>query len=325
MGRQPRPHLQGATFHLASRLQQREPLFTPVLRSKVVDVLREQVACSDVQLFAYVVMPNHLHLVVRQGRASLGRFMQALLRRVALAVHRRFDREGHVFERRYRDRICADPAHLRNAIVYTNLNPVRAGLCADPGDYPWSSYATWAGTRPPPDLLPVAIDRAAPLFATAPIRTRDQLRADYRAFERWRQERDRLRAARDDDDGTPLPPPPSTTDGDAHWAQCLAPGSDPAKGSGASWESGRATADRPDLSAIATAVLRESEPGLQAALVRSRWGGPPYVRARHEVIRRADAVGYRGVQIAAYLRISTTAVSDVLTAARKRFIITRRP
>src|SRR5690606_28499612 len=97
------------------------------------------------ELFAYVIMPNHLHLVLRQGEEPLWRFMQPYLRRIAIQVQRTHEREGRVFERRYRDRYCADADHLRTAILYTHLNPIRAGLCSDPREYPWSSHLAWVG------------------------------------------------------------------------------------------------------------------------------------------------------------------------------------
>jgi hypothetical protein len=68
------------------------------------------------------------------------------------------------------------------------------------------------------------------------------------------------------------------------------------------------------------ATLVDGEPGLDPGLVRSRWGGPAYVRARHAVIRRASTAGYSGVQIAAYLRVSPRTVSAILASDRKRLL-----
>ncbi|MFW6202115.1 MAG: transposase [Gemmatimonadota bacterium] len=328
MGRRVRPHMPGATFHLTSRLHDREALFTPKLRTGVVTILRECVAFADLDVFAYVVMPNHLHLVVRQGEAPLSRFMQPLLRRTALLIQRSYGREGHVFERPYRDKPCASPYHLRNAIVYTHLNPVRAGLCAEPGAYAWSSYGAWVGERVAADgrIHPIELERASPIFACGPGRTTSELRHEYLAFERWRREQDRLQADRDETER----PLPSTSDpwvayGDAYWASHLAPlrgGSGrPMPTSASQGPTSGVPATRPDLSTIARGVVGEDGSGLNLALVRSRWGGPPYVRARHRIIRRAAAAGYRGVEIARYLRISTTAVSDVLVAHRKRLLL----
>lgn len=327
MGRRRRPNLPGGTFHLTARTQGREPLFPAALRTRLIPLLRDVVGYSDVELFAYVFMPNHLHLVVRQGNAPLHRFMQPLLRRMALLVQKSRRREGHVFERRYRDHLCGSPGHLRNAIVYTHLNPVRAGLVARPEEYAWSSHRAWTHSGPAADgrLQPTTLHSVAQVFASAPDRTTGELRADYLAFQEWRRSRDRIdetaAEAKTSEVDSPEPPQrPSTAYGDRNWGRLLAPPNGRLL-LASSWP-GRPSlgAARPDLGNIARSVLSECEPGLMASQVRSRRGGRAYVRARHRIIRRASAAGYRGVEIAAYLRISATAVSDVLVASRKQLV-----
>ena len=325
MGRQKRLYLPGGTFHLVARCQGREAFFTPALRTRIVTLLREHVAYSDVELFAYVVMPNHIHLIVRQGRSPLWRFMQPLLRRVAITVLRRFGREGHVFERRYRSHVCATPDYFRNAVVYTHLNPVRAGLCTWPAEYPWSSHGAWLGNDVAVDggRQPVSLSRAAKAFATTADRTTSELARDYAAYVEWRQECDRIRASHDPAEGAASlePPAPPLEHGDANWAYYLAPPAGVAIEGVAALQDGRGTrAGRPELATIAATVIRASGADLVPALVRSRWGGPAYVRARRAIILQATAAGYRGTEIAAYLRISSTAVSSALTAERKRLL-----
>lgn len=328
MGRLRRSHLPGATFHLTTRLHQREELFEPELRTAIVRFLRQQLAISDVELFAYAVMPNHLHLVLRQGSDPLSRFMQPMLRRIALLVHRRHACEGYVFERRYRDLPCSDPDHLRNSIAYAHLNPVRAGLCEEPGRYLWTSHGDWVGgpTAAPGAVHPTTLDRALQLFASGPVRTHEQLVADYQAFVSWRRAYDLWRAEIDSGkEAMCSPPPPPVGQGDRHWQLHLTAGRPGFPGSDVSGESvpGDVGPSRPDLSTIARGVIDAVGPGLDPAIVRSRWGGPSYVRARHTIIRRASALAFRNVEIAAFLRISANAVSDVITSERKRLILAR--
>jgi REP element-mobilizing transposase RayT len=329
MGRQLRPNLPGAFFHLSARCQGKEALFTPELRTQLVTLLRECVAFGDAQVIAYVVMPNHLHLVLRQGKAPLGRLMQPLLRRVALAALRAYGREGHVFERRYRLRLCTTAEYLRNAIVYTHLNPVRAGLCTRPEDYPWSSHAAWLGEERAVDggPHPVMLGHAPLVFATGAFRTAGELVCDYLAFLEWRERSDQLRRCGGSSVGiAPQEEPlrPLVEHGDLNWAQLLATPevSRAAEAFPDLIDVSGVRASRPELSAIARAVLREEGARLRPEWVRSRWGGPAYVKARHAIIRRAAAAGYRAREIAAYLRVSPTTVSNILTAERKRLLTT---
>jgi REP element-mobilizing transposase RayT len=324
MSRRTRSHQPGSTFHLTTRLHRSEALFLPELRTALVGIIRDQLNFSDMDLLAYAIMPNHIHLVVRQGQTPIHRFMQPIVRRAALLVQRSHGRQGHVFERRYRDHPCADPGHLRNAIVYTHLNPVRAGLCAQPGDYSWTSHAAWLGDVGACDGRkdPAAVQIGLQLFATGSERTRAELISDYRAYLAWRLDSDRYNANVENGTASSLPPQPNYLGhGDTHWMlhmtprpsvariPCLGPALPPSGVGG-----------RADLSEIMRATLVDVEPGLDPGLVRSRWGGPAYVRARHALIRRASAAGYSGVQIAAYLRVSPRTVSAILASDRKRLL-----
>lgn len=324
MSRRIRPHLPGATFHLTTRVQNREALFTPELRSRIVEILCEQITYSDVELFAYVIMPNHLHLVIRQGNEPLARFMQPLLRRAALLVQRSHRREGHIFERRFRDRPCTDADYIRNSIVYTHLNPVRAGMTGTAGGYPWSSHGIWASGDPNAHSSshPISLARAAQLFASDLAQTPAELSRNYLAFLAWRQACDRAQ----EEGGQPAgpvatPPRPVVGCGDESWVVQLTPRGDPVSDPPAPTKT---LPPRPDLRAIAIAAQKTIAAGLDPEIVRSRWGGATYVRARHEIILRAAAVGYRGVEIAAFLRITPSAVYDVISAARRRRYTLRR-
>jgi REP element-mobilizing transposase RayT len=318
MSRRERPNLPGGAFHLTARIQNREALLSPELRSGVIAIIRDQLNFCDVELLAYAIMPNHLHLVIRQGGGPLWRFMQPIMRRTALLVQRAYAREGHVFERRYRDRACSDPFHLRNSIAYTHMNPVRAGLTTRPEGYAWTSHNTWLGHKNAADgkVDPVALERALPLFATAESRSLAELREDYRTFLAWREAED---PSRDSDTVATSAPVahPAFHHGDANWVRNFSRPW-PALGTDGLASLAPDATKRPDLSDIARRVVGAFEPGIDPAFVRSRWGGLAYSRARAAIILEAASVGYKGVQIAAYLRISARAVSAVLSADRRR-------
>jgi putative transposase len=94
---------------------------------------------------AYVLMTNHVHLLVTPGSAaSLPRMMQSLGRRYVRHVNRLYRRTGTLWEGRYRAAPIDSGEHFISCCRYIELNPVRARMVAHPGDYRWSSYAAHA-------------------------------------------------------------------------------------------------------------------------------------------------------------------------------------
>jgi REP element-mobilizing transposase RayT len=288
MGRYPRPYLPGVAFHLTTRVQNRAHLFVPPLRTHVVRLLRRHLLRTDARLLAYVVMTNHLHLVLIQGVQPLEALMQPFLRSVALATHAVHGTEGHVFERRFGDRRCRDAHHLRNAIAYTHANPVRAGLCAEPADYEWSSHRLYLGSRPRGVGPPVDVDTGLSAFspvAGSPIHgTRpygdliDEILAD--PLRGW--------AGREEEIGHP---------------------------------SGATSLDRPgpgvpDIEAIAGLVLESADMPWTLAQIRSRWGPRSRLPVRGRIAIAASRAGFNGRQIATFLGVSPATVSRDLAGTR---------
>jgi putative transposase len=94
---------------------------------------------------AFCLMPNHYHFVIETPEGDLGRGMHLLNGRYARRFNQRHERTDHVFGGRYHAEPVRRDSHLVAACRYVVLNPVRAGLCADPAAWAWSSYATTAG------------------------------------------------------------------------------------------------------------------------------------------------------------------------------------
>jgi putative transposase len=319
MGRTLRSYLPGAVFHLTARTQGHEPWFTDVLRPRIVEYIASATAVSDGQLLAYAVMSNHLHLVLRQGERPLDGVMQPLLRRIAGLVQRSRGAERHVFERRFTDRACLDPAYVRNSIVYTNLNPVRAGVVAQAHDYPWSSAAAYqADGRGPECMIPVlAVETGLGLFAPRDGLGVDRLRRAYERYSgrRIRCDHHRAAAERGHAVGAP-PPPPPVRSGDLFWTrtfgQPLRPG--PASNGGRPADSPA----RLDMRDIARTIMAAHAPDLSLDAVRSAYRGRDVVPVRHLMVRRMHDAGYPGGAIARYLRVSGQCVSKILTEHRRR-------
>jgi putative transposase len=97
-----------------------------------------QHGCS---VHAYVLMTNHVHLLVTpRARDSISRTIQYVGRRYVTYVNARYGRSGTLWEGRHKGSIISSDAYLLACSRYIELNPVRAGMVAAPGDYTWSSY-----------------------------------------------------------------------------------------------------------------------------------------------------------------------------------------
>jgi REP element-mobilizing transposase RayT len=324
MGRTRRPYLPGCIFHLTARTVRREHWFTPDLRSAIVDTLVGVVEPSRMKLIAVAVMSNHLHIVAQQGDRPLATLMQPLLRRVARRVHEAHGIEGPIFWRHYASRACLDPAYARNAVAYVHLNPVRAGLCDDPGNYPWTSHALYAdrlgdGVLGHLARLATVLDPtlALPLFASGPGRSTRDLRDDYRAFMARRRSIDAAGVGDDaGSNGAAGASPPPSPGSVRSWGGSLSPlFHEPVRPPSEIHDDSLGPA-APDLATIAKQVLAAEAPGLSLATLRASKGGPERVRIRHLIIRRLSAAGYANVQIARFLRLSDSAVSYVLRKSR---------
>jgi len=101
--------------------------------------LKEICQTYEVELIAFVLMANHVHLLLHQNEANLHEAMRDLFSKYARRHNKKYERKGHLFGGRYRQAVCLDEAYFLAVSLYIHLNPVRAGLGLQPGDYRWSS------------------------------------------------------------------------------------------------------------------------------------------------------------------------------------------
>lgn len=311
MSRQPRPNLPGCAFHVTARLQDRAHRFTAPLRDHVVRQLDRQAARSDAQLLAFVVMTNHLHLVLIQGAQPLGRFMQPFLRSVALAVQGTSGIEGHVFERRFRDRVCRDLRHLQNAIAYTHANPLRAGLCdsSSADAWRWSSHSLYMpGGGAGPILCEVDLVRGLHSFTPQGWPGLREAKEAYAAF--FKGFLAVPEAPAPPSGVSPASPPlPAETQQQRLSPDLRITGSHSPPGVR---RAGTTVQGRRCISAIATGVLHSIGSPLSLRDVLSRWGPRSGLSARSAIAHAASREGHSGVEIAAFLKVSEATVSRML-------------
>lgn len=149
MARLPRLSIPGYPHHVIQRGNNRQPIFlTEADRRRMLDLLEENARQFEVAVHAYVLMDNHLHLLLTPRTGDgLPRMMQAVGRRYVRYFNDGHGRTGTLWEGRYKSTLIETERYLLACMVYVDLNPVRAGLAAQARDYPWSSHGHYAGLR----------------------------------------------------------------------------------------------------------------------------------------------------------------------------------
>jgi putative transposase len=152
MPRQPRLDLANIPQHVVQRGNDRQPcFFTDVDRVRYLQELREIALREGCQVHAYVLMTNHVHLLMTPvAHGQVARVMQSLGRRYVRYINDRYRRTGTLWEGRYKSSLVDRETYLLHCYRYIELNPVRACMVADPIDYTWSSHACNAFNRHDP-------------------------------------------------------------------------------------------------------------------------------------------------------------------------------
>ncbi|WLI73416.1 transposase [Halomonas alkalicola] len=126
---------------------------------RFLDLLDEARREYRVDVHAYVLMTNHFHLLAtpRDDPQGVSLLMKSLGQRYAQYFNRRHERTGGLFEGRYYSCLIGEEDYLFACYRYIELNPVRAGMVAHPGDYRWSSYPANALGAEDPRVTPHAL------------------------------------------------------------------------------------------------------------------------------------------------------------------------
>ncbi|NLX95055.1 MAG: transposase [Rhodopirellula sp.] len=157
MPRPPRIDFPDAVYHVTSRGNGRADIFrSDEDRRRFLAQLAHHLYHCAVDLYAFVLMDNHFHGLVRTPRANLSRFMQRLLSSYALYARYKHHRPGHLFQGRFKAKLVEDEVYLLAVTRYIHLNPVKIAVCrrlsaserlARLEAYPWSSYGGYAAAK----------------------------------------------------------------------------------------------------------------------------------------------------------------------------------
>ena len=163
MPRKPRIHLPGGFYHVILRGNGRQDIFfASTDRDKWQAILKKGLNRYGHRVHAYCWMTNHIHMAMQAGNQPLANFMRYVASSYARFINRINHRPGHLFERRYRAILINSDEYLLELIRYIHLNPVRARMVEQPGNYCWSSHTAYGGGERPVWLT---IDRILQMFA----------------------------------------------------------------------------------------------------------------------------------------------------------------
>lgn len=183
MPRQPRLDLAHVPQHVVQRGNNRQPcFFGDSDRACYLSELREIACAGGCLVHAFVLMSNHVHLLMTPSAVGqVASVMQSLGRRYVRYVNDRYRRTGTLWEGRYKSCLIDTDSYLLRCMRYIELNPVRAGMVTSAEAHPWSSYTgnafgiTNPLVQPHPAYLALGLDASArqqayrSLVAEAPL------------------------------------------------------------------------------------------------------------------------------------------------------------
>lgn len=138
----------GEIYHITQRAPGKEMLFIEDGDYlSMLALLKEKAKEFNLEVFAFCLMPNHFHLLLRINEPNLSEAMHSLDTTYGMRFNTKYQRKGHVFCGVYRASICLDDVHLIGSSIYIHLNPQKAGIVKDALDYRWSSVGLYTNVE----------------------------------------------------------------------------------------------------------------------------------------------------------------------------------
>lgn len=156
MPRKKRIWIPNRFYHIVCRGNRRDPLFKSSSDfTAFFHILHQLHEKNPFEIASYCLMTNHFHLQIRSQEVSLSKIMSLINKRYANYYNTRYRLTGHVFEKRYYDKIIEDKEGMIEVSRYIHLNPVEARMVKKPEHYSWSSYYLF---KYPHSIQPTFID-----------------------------------------------------------------------------------------------------------------------------------------------------------------------
>ena len=179
MPRTARIDMPGLLHHVIARgIERRDIFMDDEDRHSFVERLSSLLEKTETSCYAWALMSNHVHLLLRPARVKLSTFMRRLLTGHAVTFNLRHERSGHLFQNRYKSLVCQEDDYLLQLIRYIHLNPLRVNMVADMKGlerYQWSGHRVMMGRQ---ELPGQEVDYVLGLFG----KSRAGARRRYKEF-----------------------------------------------------------------------------------------------------------------------------------------------
>ncbi|MBI4710800.1 MAG: transposase [Nitrospirae bacterium] len=144
MARKPRIEYEGAFYHVITRGNQRQKTFKDKEDFlKYLEILSRYKSQYKYFLYAFVLMSNHVHLLIETQKTPLSKALQGINQSYTIYFNRKYRTEGHLFQGRYKAILCDRDEYLLSLVKYIHLNPVRATVVKTLDEYLWSSHESY--------------------------------------------------------------------------------------------------------------------------------------------------------------------------------------
>ena len=135
-------------YHITSRGNDRKKIFlNDTDFEKFLEYIVKAKEKYDFYLLAYVLMSNHYHLLIKTNRQNLSKIMHYINGSYTTYFNLKRGKSGHLFQGRYKSLVVDADSYFQELTRYIHLNPIRAKVVENPGDYKWSSYKAYIGRK----------------------------------------------------------------------------------------------------------------------------------------------------------------------------------
>lgn len=150
MPRKPRQHSSTGIYHIILRSVNQHIIFEEESDyQKFLFILSDCITKYNIDIYAYCIMDNHIHILLHSSDDHLSCFFQSLGTRFVRWYNNKYFRSGHLFQERFYSSAVENKSQYLMTLAYIHNNPVKAKICRFPSEYRWSSYNAFFGAKNP--------------------------------------------------------------------------------------------------------------------------------------------------------------------------------